>query len=148
MENPKFKDALRDLLNSSALVDAADLDSVSESLRSHDEPFTVGRLVGLLRGLPPSASERRAISLVLEAASDRWLSDNWLLEDVKSRNLAQIAFKQMRSHVLAKAFVEYVQVEAPFRNQNHSEKDLVEIHARFKDDFRTPVEIEVFDIGP
>lgn len=147
MENPEFKDALRQLFEENGGLSGPNLETISQILRTHDESFTVGRIRGLLRGLPPSASERRAISLSMEPKSDQWLSDNWLLEDRESRRLAQFAFKQRRSHVLAKSFVENVRVESRFRNENHTHQELVEIHKRFQEYNRLQVEIEVFELA-
>ena len=146
MENPKFKDVLRDLIDEDGGIGAHNLARLSENLQVHEETLTSRRLSGLLSGMQPKPMERRAISLVLEPESKRWLSEIWHLEDVESRRLAKLAFKQMRSHVLAKAFVEYIQEEARFRNEDHSDSELVGLHAEFRKSRELEDEIEIFGL--
>ena len=146
MGNPEFKDALRDLLENNGGLLTSNLEAVSHKLRSYDETLTTPRLQGLLKGMKPTLAERRAISLVLEPSSEQWLSENWLLEDIESRTLANFAFAYMRSHVLAKDFVYYVLAEARFRNEDRSDRDLAELHSTYITEREMEDEIEIFDL--
>ena len=145
-ENPEFKDAFRHLLETSGGLEGSYLERISLKLRAHDETLTIGRLRRLLQGLPPSQAERRAISLVLEPAHQRWLSENWPLEDAGSRRLAKFAFARMKSHILAKEFVSFVREGARFRNENRSDDELVGLHTIFRDGSELEDEIDLFGL--
>ena len=147
MDNPEFKDVLRELVDLNGGISTQNLNRISEGLRIHEDAFTTGRLLALLRGqLQPTESDRRAVSLVLEPEHDRWLSEIWHLEELESRRLARFTFAHMRSHVLAKAFADYVLIEASFRNQDHTESTLAELHTQFRNDREIEDEIELFDL--
>ena len=148
VDNPEFKKVLRELLDLNGGVGIQNVKRISEKLQPHEDAFSsTGRLLALLRGLlQPTEQDRRALSLVLEPVSDRWLSEIWRLEELESRRLARFAFAHMRSHVLAKAFVDYVLVEASFRNQDHTESSLAELHTQFRNDREIEDEIELFDL--
>ena len=147
MENPTFKEALNSLIGETGGTDSTSLNRPAAKLRDYDETFSRHRLNTLMTtNLPPTLEERRAISLVLEPPSEQWLSENWLLEDYFSRRLAKFGFKLMRSHVLAKGFVEYVLEGARFRGADHSEGDLIKLHSEYRQTKELEDEIDLFDL--
>jgi hypothetical protein len=145
--NTEFKEHLKTLIDADGGMAAPNLERISKLLRAFEETFTPQRLIGLLRGLPPTQGERRAISGVLQPESERWLSEIWLLEDEESRRLAKFSFRQMRSHVLAREFVDYAQSKASFRNENSSESETGAIHNEFRELVELEVENDVFELG-
>ena len=146
MENPEFKGVLQELLARKVGAGEQNRKLIASKLRDHVETFTVDRLHQLLAGIQPSQAERIAVSLVLEPEGDQWLSENWPLEDLKSRRLAKFAFARLRSHALAIEFVGYVLVDAYFRNEDRSESVLKELLAQFRQKGELEVEIDVFDL--
>ena len=147
MENPTFKQALTALIEENGGTDPTNLNPLAAKLREYGETFSRPRLNTLMTtNLPSDSEERRAISLVLEPPSEQWLSENWLLEDYFSRRLAKFGFKLMRSHVLAKGFVEYVLEGARFRGADHSEGDLIKLHSEYRQTRELEDEIDLFDL--
>ena len=145
----EFKDCLRQLIEDNGGLSSNNLMRIAEDLREVEPSFSPRRLSALLSGQQrPNASERRAISKVLELPSVRWLSDYWLLEDIEPRRIAKFALNWTKSHERAREFVEYTAQQARYRVKDLSNDDLRELYLQFdSEERRLEVDIEVFDLS-
>ena len=127
MGNREFKDVLAELLESNGGTGGDNLLRISKLLRNIKPDFTEVYLQRLLRGLPPSEEDRKAISVVLEPPAKRWVSDFWEAEDDYSRRLAEIALRYTKSPLIAKELVDSFSAEVSYRNEmfNSSEAESV-----------------------
>ena len=147
MEKPQFKDVLRDLLGRNSISFDSTMEEVSYRLRTQEETLTFGRLRGLLSGMQPSVTERRAISLVLEPVADQWLSENWNLEDLEPRRVARFDFARTGNRTSAKKFVDFVLSEASYRNDVLSDSELAILHQEFPGISTLDEEIDLFHLS-
>ncbi len=146
-EEMSYRSALLDLIEQNGGTDESNLRRISQELKTHEETFTARRLKNLLTlGLRPTQEERRAVSLVLEPQSERWISENWLLEDIASRKVVKIALDCTKSHVMVKEIVDHVHGEVSFRNEDLSGSDLNDLCKQFLEDREKEDEIELFGL--
>jgi hypothetical protein len=141
-----FSDELRKLVNENGGTSPENLRRIAQKAALVTEDFTTQYLVRLLNGHPPRPVDREAVTQTLEGPSDRWLSEYWLLEDEESRRIANVAVKELISHVLVKQFVDDIAQRGRFRNRILSESELRILLVEFRLQNQLEVDIDVFGL--
>ena len=146
MKNPDFKDVLRELIEKNGGLSSSNMERLSDKIRKFKPEFSAAYLRRLLSGLPPSREDRVAISQVLEAASERWMSIHWNVEEVGNRYLAALALQHTKSPVIAAKLVDALLVRVNYRNISLSDDEVHKVFGELYLENMLEVEIDVFQL--
>ncbi len=146
MENPAFKDILRDLIERNGGLNHSNLVLLSDKIREFKPEFSVTYLRRLLSGHPPSREDREAISQVLESSSERWMSMYWRVEEVDNRQLAKLALQHTKSPVIAAKLVSDLLERVSYRDMSLSDDEAHKVFGELYMENMLEVEIDVFQL--
>lgn len=131
MKNTEFKDVLLELIEKNGGTGRRNLTRISQLVRDFKSDFTERYLSRLMEGHPPSEEDRIAISKVLDPPWTKWMSKYWKAEDLRSRQLAEIACAHTKSPLIAKELVESLSTDVSYRNETFSSYDTRSLMAEF-----------------